>query len=710
MRPRTKTILGLLAVTAAGVALRFVPAPRIFTFAYVNFQGDAWYHLRRLDWHLANFPSTLTNDAYANNVFIPLPPLFDLILAFFVALAGWPAPGTYAADVAAAVAPAVLGGLVAVPVFLLARRLASRPAAWIAAVFAVILPGPFLMRSTVGVADHHVAEVLFTSLALAVLIEAMGRTDERPLSFAGARLGALAGAFLAAYFLVWSGAAFIVPALAAGVALEIWGDVWHGRAHEGRFIPLAAAAGVAFALVMAFQSRGLYRFDLQYLSLVTLLAFVAVGALVVAVTRRVLPPRRAGLALFALAVLAGMLALRHPALSAFAGDFSRVFGGGASTVGETRSLMAMSNDPVETVTTIFGWGFMGLIALPWLVTRVWKRPTRGSALLLAWTVLTLVATVGQIRFGYYLVPNLAILIGMLLGPLWQSRFLGSRLAAAAAAVLILGASTRAIMFSLVIDEGAPLGWHQAMSWLRRTSPEPFGDPAFYFATPPDSRPEARVLTWWDYGYLVERIGRRVALSNPTQYFADVAGKLLTAPIDEDNSPTFKDLALKTVVVSDEMLMHLTSSTELFGKYATMLSWGGREPTRYMIAVDEKREDGSEGQTWLFLPDYFTSLAVHLYVYDGRAVAARDVWVFTLDPAGSGLRVAASRSFPDQAAAERYRASLGPGRHILASRDPFRTCVDLKARAGFSLAFESDDASLTGLGRASVRVFNYAPTP
>lgn len=710
MRPQTRTALGLLTIVTLGVALRFVPAPRVFTFAYVNFQGDAWYHLRRLDWHLANFPASLTADPYAHDVHIPLPPLFDLILAAFVALAGWPAPGSYAADAAAAVAPAVLGGLVAIPTFLIARRVTSRSGAWTAALLAVVLPGPFLMRSTVGVSDHHVAETLFTGLCLAALMEAMNRSDRIPISISTMRWGALAGIWLGAYFLVWSGAAFIVPVLVAGVALEVWGDVLRGRSHAGRFAPLATAGMVALGLVALFQPRSLYRIDLQFLSLQLLIAFAAVGAALVSLVGRNLPPRAAAVTLALLTIFAGILAVRHPALSGFGSDLSRVFGGGASTVGETRSIASLAATPFKAVEAIFGWAFLGLPALGWLALRVLKSEARGSALLIAWISLTLIATIGQIRFGYYLVPNLAILLGVAAAPLWDAGRRRYRILAPASLAVVIAGSAPAIAFSLSVDEGAPLGWHQAMSWLRRTTPEPFGEPSHYFGAP-RSQPEARVLTWWDYGYLVSRIGRRIALSNPTQHYADLSGRLLTAPLREDNATTFRDLKLKTVVVSDEMLMRLTGSTDLFGKYGTMLSWGGRDVSHYMIAADDVGEDGRPRKVWLFLPDYFSSLAVHLYVYAGRAVAARDVSVVTLEPGPTGeIRIAASKSLPDHAAAEAYRLSLGPGHHILASRDPLQSCIDLPARDGFRLAFESDDAQTTALGRPSVRVFSLDPRP
>jgi hypothetical protein len=205
-----------------------------------------------------------------------------------------------------------------------------------------------------------------------------------------------------------------------------------------------------------------------------------------------------------------------------------------------------------------------------------------------------------------------------------------------------------------------------------------------------------------------RIARRVPLSNPTQSFADVSGQLLTSSVGENIDQTLSDLRVRHVVVADEMLLHLTPSTELFGKYGTMLSWAGRDPSLYTVAVSETGEDGRERTVWLFRPDYFQSLAVHLYAYGGRAVRAQEVSVVTLDAfSGAAMRrIIAAKSFGDFGSAEKYLASLGPGPHLIASRDPLRTCVDLPVRPGFQLAYETEEAASKGGGASAVRVFTY----
>jgi len=66
-------------------------------------------------------------------------------------------------------------------------------------------------------------------------------------------------------------------------------------------------------------------------------------------------------------------------------------------------------------------------------------------------------------------------------------------------------------------------WCESLSWLRDNTPEPFGNPDFYYELyQPASRGESYdypqtaygVTAWWDYGYWITRIGRRIPTSNP----------------------------------------------------------------------------------------------------------------------------------------------------------------------------------------------------
>ncbi|GAI00748.1 unnamed protein product, partial [marine sediment metagenome] len=72
-----------------------------------------------------------------------------------------------------------------------------------------------------------------------------------------------------------------------------------------------------------------------------------------------------------------------------------------------------------------------------------------------------------------------------------------------------------------LAEDPPLmteGWYSSATWLRENSPQPFGDPDFYYELyeTPFHYPETAygVVSWWDYGHWITRIGRRVPNSSP----------------------------------------------------------------------------------------------------------------------------------------------------------------------------------------------------
>ena len=713
---RQRRAFGLALVVLAGLALRLGPLPRVFTVAFVNFQGDAWYHMRRVDWQIANYPHSLTVDPYAGGQYVPIPPVFDLVLSTIAGVAtGFADPGSRAADTVAALAPALLGGLVALPAFGLARLLFGEAAGWLAAALTVLLPGPFLIRSLVGVTDHHVVEVLWSSLTLYAVARSCRQFSDtgRPRRAREWAPVALAGAALGAYLLSWSGGAFLVLSLGAWAALQYARDLAADADTGPTAWSLAPMAATALVLVLAFQDRGLLRYGSQVASLQGLLVSIVLLEMLCALGRRV---RWRGPRILIAGALVVLCAVGLRALVAagnvadITADAWRVLsGGGSPLVSETRPLFGVPGERSwRPVVGIFGASPLGLLALPALLWTGLRGGRRERLLIAVWTVITLVATLGTSRFGYYLAPNLALLLGWILA--WLLERLGR--AAAAVAVALLVANVPALGNCLAVDEGMPVGWHQALSWLRRASPEPFGDPSFYLARylAPPPAPSSRVLAWWDYGYWILRVARRVPVANPTQAGAAEAGRVLTSGDDTDAVPLLDGLRVSHVIVNDEVVFRRGAGPDLIGKYATLVGWAGKPVGEYVTALFERRADGQLAPVWAFLPSYYRSLAVHLYLYEGRAVAAEETWVlpYELRDTGDGRRIAevsGARAFPGLAQAEAYRASL-PGPALIAGRDPLRTCVPLAARPRFRLDYESEDRDLGLAGRPRVRVFEY----
>jgi dolichyl-diphosphooligosaccharide--protein glycosyltransferase len=684
----------------------------VLSVAYVDFQGDGWYHLRRLDWLLANFPHSLTFDPYVGQ-FVPLPPLFDLLVAAIVTLAGFPEAGSRTAEVMAALAPAVMGALVAVPAFGQARLLFDEKAATWAAFLAVLLPGPFLIRSLAGVTDHHVAEVLFSSLTLFVVTRAFLRDDRWTPVAAGLSLGA--------YFLCWSGAPFFVSGLLA------WGILEYTRAFLlGRGVPaisraLGPAAAIALALVLLFQPKSLLRYSTHVTALGLLLVVVIAAEACRRAALALRSEHRAGLVLWAAALLVAAAATQlHPRLQAAVAEARGVFfGAGAASVGETRPLLRMAGEPsLRPVFELFGTSFLGLLFVPVLAWRSLRLARPELSLVVVWSSITLLATLGRNRFGYYLVPCLALLLAWpcarLLEAAWRAKP-ALQAAAAAALMAILLPSAAAAWNSTLVNEGIPVAWHQALAWLRKASPEPFSDPSYYLARYPEPRlPEHRVLAWWDYGYWIVRIARRVPVANPTQASADSAGRMLTALDESETKDELAIFKVRYVVVNDEIVFRL-GSPDLIGKFATMTEWGGRRIGDYVEAFFERDAAGGLQPVWVFHPAYYQSLAVHLYLFGGQPAAAAETWVLSYkigpDRAGRLVKeITEARRFERLEEALAHSASLGKTPHAVVGRDPTRPCVPLGRRAGFRLAYETNDAERGPFGRPSVRIFERDALP
>ena len=106
-------------------------------------------------------------------------------------------------------------------------------------------------------------------------------------------------------------------------------------------------------------------------------------------------------------------------------------------------------------------------------------------------------------------------------------------------------------------------WCESLDWLRMNTPEPLGDPnAYYELSKQPSEPGGYVthrdaygvLAWWDYGYWITRIGRRIPFSNPGTSGVNGEAKYFLAE-DETTSIQFfknKDINIKYVIVDDEI--------------------------------------------------------------------------------------------------------------------------------------------------------------
>lgn len=718
----------------------------VFTGEGVNYQdSDAWYHMRLIENLTHNFPHRATIDPYLGTPAPPVsvPLLFDLFVGAVALLVGLGTPSPRTIEVVGALVPPVLGALTTLPVYLIGQRVFDRRAGLVAAGLLAIEPGQLLARSMLGFTDHHVAEALLTSLTILAAITALQAATAR----ARRLRAALTGIALSSYLMAWSGGALLVFVLCAWGVVQYVLDDWR-REPDDRVAPvLLPALAVALATLITLQDRNLWRFAIQ-------MTAVAAGlGLMVVMTggRRLLrlagAPRGALAAALVIVSVSGILVFRlaAPGLTyAIVSDLQRFRPSTTGfTVSEIRPLLFMTGTMSAWVPfAVFGPAFfIALGAVAWLGGRVVRTAKPPLLLMVVWSVLMFAATLGQNRFGYYLALNLALLTGWaastLLAWAWappEPRASRSRadarrarvkrsdepgrprwwLQAAAVAVLVVVVFVPSALLARPMASnnlGLAGGYRASLDWLRANTPEPFAAKDYYFARYRPGETLAAsytMMAWWDYGYEIIRLARRVPVANPTQAGAEVAGRFFTAT-DEGEAVKILDERHTRYVIAHAEVPILPRGEVVQGKFETMVWWSGKDVNRYwetFLTKDPKT--GQLGPLVLFHPEYYQTLMVRLYVYGGGSYTPQDTtYVITYRDhknadGAVNKEILESRRFKTHEGAAAFIDRQGHTGRLIVGLNPKESPVPIEPLTRFKLVHESPG------GAPAVRVFEYIP--
>ena len=194
--------------------------------SYVHFQDDANYHMRLIENMVQHFPHRISFDPYTQYPLgeaVPFAPFFDFLIALFIWVAGLGHPSLALTETMGAYYPAVLGALTVIPVYFIGKELFNnRNAGLLAAGLIAIASGEILNRSLLGFTDHHIAETLFSTIAMMFLIMTINRARASRPTFSNIKskewknlkkpllYSALAGLMLGIYLLSWIGGALFI--------------------------------------------------------------------------------------------------------------------------------------------------------------------------------------------------------------------------------------------------------------------------------------------------------------------------------------------------------------------------------------------------------------------------------------------------------------------------------------------------------------------
>jgi len=754
-------IAGIIVAALCGIALFiriYFPYDHVFSGGSVWFTDDAWYHMRLVENMLQHFPHRIYFDPYTyypHGTVVPWPPFYDWLIASAAWIIGLGHPSQHLVETVGAFTPAVLGALTVIPVYFIGKELFNRWAGVISAAILVVLPSEFLSRSLLGFTDHHVAEVLFSTVIILFLIMAVKRAREREISFSHLInkdwavikkpliYTLLAGVFLGIYLLTWIGGLMLVFIIFAYLGIQFIVDHLRGKSTDY----LCIIGVLTFAIASIMSLPFVVKTNLSTISIVSLVIAILVPLGLSGLSRFMagkafFKPVYYPLVLLGIAGV-GLLILWLIAPSLFhsmLGLFT-VFTphAGTLTIQEARPLnisMAWSD-----FTTSF---FIAFIGLGLLIYRAVKERSADKTLFLVWCVVMLVATFGQVRFCYYFAVNAALLTGyfswrvldfaglrkLLTKPkelvsayttkkkkkkakatekVSQRKFLQPR----ATWIKVVGAGIAIFLlvffpnispqagFSLgKLEVAASMGpvridpdWYSALVWLRGNTTEPFDDPDYYYQLyePPPSGedydyPDTAygIMSWWDYGHWITRVGRRIPIANPFQEGAQIAGKYLTSQNETSANQIMDELGAEYVMIDYAMPV---------GKFYAMVTWEGENVSDFYDVYYAPTGNGTLQPVMLYYPSYYNSTVVRLYNFNGTAVVPAENATIVIsyrdqvDQQGTPYKeITSAQSFSTYEEARDFVSSNASEDYKIVAVDPFKSPVPLEKLEHYQLVY------------------------
>ncbi|WP_225335109.1 oligosaccharyl transferase, archaeosortase A system-associated [Halomicrobium urmianum] len=603
---------------------------------------DSWYHWRTTMYTVRNWPQTMPYDpwtAFPTGTYVgQFGTLFDQIVATAAILVGGgdPTPETVL-SVALLAVPAI-AALVAIPTYFVCKRLGGRIGGLAGVVLLALFPGRFIGKSTVGMYQHHAAEVLFMSLAVLATMVALtvaererpsyGRvadrewgTLRRPAGYA-----ALAGVAVALYLWVWPPGVVLVGILAIFFAIELSARYVGGGSPE----PLAFVGAVALAVTGLLTTATMEVTEIHPAAegpLQPALAFAVAGGCVFmawlarewdrrGIDERYYPAAVAGGAAVSMAVMA--LVLPEVWDRILRGVYGRLIPVGYTSTALTVPEAGPPDDPLGFFYEQYGPAFLtGLIGLAALAARsVLGDDHRAEhVLIVVWALVLTSMAVTQQRFHYYYVAPVAALnaalVGEIVGGIDRSDLPQVRVIDVGRVAVLLGVAAVVLLPltplaapATVLDAGGDqrpsrdaMRWQSTNHWLEQNSPAPGAwggadnaDEFGYYGTYPVPEdddfayPEGAygVMSWWDYGHIITVQAERIPHANPFQQNARSAAAFFTADSEERAQRVLE--AIPAAERSDDLNQFDEAELDALADERTAQQRG--EETRYVMIDDE----------------------------------------------------------------------------------------------------------------------------
>ncbi|MCU0637449.1 MAG: oligosaccharyl transferase, archaeosortase A system-associated [Methanothrix sp.] len=747
-------------------------------------ETDAWYHMMLAQGTVINlerlFWDPMTNFPYGTPLHFG--PLLSWAITIVSYILGLGHPSDHLVEVVGALMPAIFGALMVIPAYFIGRELLGKSCGLLSALLVALLPGQ-VIRTTLGWTDHHAAEILFSSLTMMFLILALHygkgmsfagvqkgwQAFKKPLIYS-----ALTGVALGFYIDAWASGFLFEGVILLFILLQSTFDHIRGRSVEYLGIIAGIAFLVATLLVLPFvdSANGFSNYYYSFFQ-PTILLLGAVAAIFISLLSRLIRDRGYSVYYYPASLL-GLLVLGTSVLylilpkftgMIFAGFFIfHARTGGAATVGEAAPLFSEGgvfsfgsvlrsfpgpgtlDTPMSPLAIIFSPFTLALVAMIVIVIRNAKFQRPAEIMILSWSALILVMAIAQNRFTYYYSANVAVLTAFLI--IWamqkagfesldkelaggkdQKKLLISILKLSLAAILIFGliimpSYSMSKIYSQNVG-GPESDWLTSTAWLQNNTPSPGMELYEKYERPdgekyPYPKEAYGIMSWWDYGHLIEVVGHRIPNANPFQQgIGSITNNIPgSSPFFLAENESRAEEVLAALDVNRSLYMNtkyvMVDQPMAVGKFHAMAAWSGIPNTRYSgFVVQQQGDRWVPLQTWN--EPYFNTITARLYFFDGSETSGEDGIGLAYQPmvADNGDTIPVLTEAPKITKNRTELMAFIDARRssgdlaMIASINPANSAFPTPALQHYRLVHESESA-VTTEGQKLVKIFEHVP--
>jgi dolichyl-phosphooligosaccharide-protein glycotransferase len=413
------TVVLLFSFMVVAFILRILPAIITRDLAFFPiYDTDTWYNLRQIEVMVHNFPQYNWFDpmtAYPMGKIIDWGPGLPFIAALFCIIIG---AATQNAIVTAAGFVSPLMAVVMVPVmYYLGSKIADWKTGIAAAGLISFTSFLYFTFSSYGMADHHIGEVLFSTLFILVYLSIISSVKTHPpyrnnlnAAVYFCVLSVLAGLLYFAALITSTTVLLILLIIAIYTLIQNVTDFLHDKDPEYLCILNLVMLGLVMSLLFlfGFKREGLSIMNYSQ-GLVLVHGAVAAESVTLYALSKILRGKRTHYLLILAGLILGGIILSQvvPALQQVSHQaLNLILGYSAFSIGVQETLpwsFSGAYDSINIAMLLVAGGFLVL------GYRLTKKPERELVFVAVWSVVMLLLTIQFQRFLYYFTVNIALI-------------------------------------------------------------------------------------------------------------------------------------------------------------------------------------------------------------------------------------------------------------------------------------------------------------